>query len=106
MSFLFHARATNYIDASHRPVRLRNGIAVARYIGFEASSVQGEERPVNGKTVKGSANSVRDVTSNKKASPPRAEKKGDVGNALRSIYQQTVDEAIPSEMLDLLGKLG
>ena len=68
--------------------------------------MQGEERPVNGKTVKGSANSVRDVTSNKIASPPRAEKKGDVGNALRSIYQQTVDEAIPSEMLDLLGKLG
>jgi len=67
--------------------------------------VQGEERPVNGKTVKGSANSVRDVTSSRRAAP-RAEKKGDVGNALRSIYQQTVDEAIPSEMLDLLGKLG
>nr|WP_281063765.1 NepR family anti-sigma factor [Sphingomonas sp. LaA6.9] len=30
----------------------------------------------------------------------------DVGQALRSIYQKTVDEAVPSEMLDLLGKLG
>jgi len=29
----------------------------------------------------------------------------DAGNALRSAYQQTVDEAIPTEMLDLLNKL-
>ncbi|MDF0541910.1 NepR family anti-sigma factor [Sphingobium sp. H39-3-25] len=30
---------------------------------------------------------------------------GDVGNVLRSAYQQTIDEAIPPEMLDLLSKL-
>jgi hypothetical protein len=29
-----------------------------------------------------------------------------VGDALRSVYQHTVDEDIPPEMLDLLGKLG
>ena len=29
----------------------------------------------------------------------------DMGAALRSVYQRTVDEAIPDEMLDLLGKL-
>jgi hypothetical protein len=29
----------------------------------------------------------------------------DVGTALRAAYQQAVDEQIPSEMLDLLGKL-
>ena len=28
------------------------------------------------------------------------------GNALRSVYQRTVEESIPPEMLDLLGKLG
>jgi len=28
-----------------------------------------------------------------------------MGAALRSVYQRTVDEAIPDEMLDLLGKL-
>jgi hypothetical protein len=28
-----------------------------------------------------------------------------MGAALRGVYQKTVDEAIPSEMLDLLGKL-
>jgi len=31
---------------------------------------------------------------------------GDVGNALRSAYQRMVEEDIPPEMLDLLGKLG
>jgi len=31
---------------------------------------------------------------------------GDMGTALRSVYQRTVDEQVPDEMLDLLGKLG
>ena len=30
----------------------------------------------------------------------------EVGTALRTVYQKTVDEDIPPEMLDLLGKLG
>jgi hypothetical protein len=30
----------------------------------------------------------------------------EVGNALRSAYEQAVNEDIPAEMLDLLGKLG
>ena len=30
----------------------------------------------------------------------------ELGSALRSAYQRTVDEAIPSDLLDLLGKLG
>lgn len=34
------------------------------------------------------------------------ERERDVGHALRSIYQRTVDESVPQEMLDLLGKLG
>lgn len=29
----------------------------------------------------------------------------DVGRALRSVYQQAVEEQIPDEFLDLLGKL-
>jgi hypothetical protein len=29
----------------------------------------------------------------------------DMGAALRSVYQRTIDEVIPDEMLDLLGKL-
>lgn len=30
----------------------------------------------------------------------------DMGAALRSVYQKTIDEAIPDDLLDLLGKLG
>jgi hypothetical protein len=29
----------------------------------------------------------------------------DMGAALRTVYQRTVEEEVPSEMLDLLGKL-
>lgn len=43
-------------------------------------------------------------------SPARQKKKRgaapEVGSALRSAYQRTLDEQIPPEMLDLLGKLG
>lgn len=41
--------------------------------------------------------------------PSRAKKRPpipEVGNALRSAYEQAVNEDIPAEMLDLLGKLG
>jgi len=30
----------------------------------------------------------------------------ELGTALRTVYQRTVEEDIPPEMLDLLGKLG
>jgi hypothetical protein len=44
------------------------------------------------------------------SNPDRPRKKrppaSDVGGALRSAYQRMVDEDIPPEMLDLLGKLG
>jgi len=41
------------------------------------------------------------------ASPPRELTEEDVnlGHALRAIYQQTVEESIPDEMLDLLRHL-
>jgi hypothetical protein len=41
------------------------------------------------------------------ASRPRKKRgTGEVGHALRSAYQRMVEEDIPPEMLDLLGKLG
>jgi hypothetical protein len=39
------------------------------------------------------------------AKPQRKRDGHDTGAALRSVYQQTVAEAIPAEMLDLLDKL-
>lgn len=44
----------------------------------------------------------------KNSSPADGDGKGsdrDVGHALRSVYAKTVGEEIPSELLDLLGKL-
>lgn len=44
------------------------------------------------------------------ASRPKPKKRRpespEVGSALRTVYQRTVEEDIPPEMLDLLGKLG
>ncbi|WP_304560450.1 NepR family anti-sigma factor [Sphingomonas immobilis] len=46
--------------------------------------------------------------SSKKPPSARAKiqsKDRDMGAALRTVYQKTVDEKVPPEMLDLLGKL-
>ena len=43
------------------------------------------------------------------ADPKPKKKRGttpEVGHALRAAYQQTINEDIPPEFLDLLGKLG
>jgi hypothetical protein len=42
----------------------------------------------------------------KKPRGARSKRDSDVGDALRSIYQKTVHEDVPPEMLDLLDKLG
>lgn len=34
-----------------------------------------------------------------------AVKDQEMGSALRSVYQKTIDEAVPDDLLDLLGKL-
>lgn len=41
----------------------------------------------------------------KKASASVQSKDRDMGSALRSVYQKTIEEEIPDEMLSLLGKL-
>ncbi len=41
--------------------------------------------------------------------PARRKKRSEtpeIGNALRTVYQRTVDEDVPPDLLDLLGKLG
>lgn len=50
-----------------------------------------------------------ETESNYSEKPARGKKRPpvpEVGNALRTAYEQTVNEDIPPEMLDLLGKLG
>jgi hypothetical protein len=51
---------------------------------------------------------TRDQSSTADEAPPPRKRRGqpsEVGDALRTVYQHTIDEAIPPEMLDLLGKL-
>lgn len=50
---------------------------------------------------------ANDVAGGKPVKKRRAESARDssVGSALRSVYSQTVDEAVPAEFLDLLNKL-
>jgi hypothetical protein len=40
-----------------------------------------------------------------KSDPSGNANDNNVGNVLRSVYQNAIDEAIPAEMLDLLSKL-
>jgi hypothetical protein len=64
----------------------------------------------NDKDASGRSNSDAPSQAKTQTKLPPKKKKGpsdaDVGGALRSIYQRTVDERIPPDLLDLLGKLG
>ena len=63
----------------------------------------------NDNPVTGSANGLKDgngqAASHAPVSSPTKEEEAGFGAALRAIYRQTVDEAIPAEMLDLLRRL-
>ena len=65
-----------------------------------ASEKDGERR--RSTTASSAANGQRQTTKSKKKRGEGTE----LGSALRSAYQRTVEEAIPSDLLDLLGKLG
>lgn len=76
-------------------------------MGYERGQVLrvGDER-LSGKKVR-----VGSTGEGKKSlKPPKPPRKGnsgsDIGRALRSAYDDTVREAVPSEFMDLLGKLG
>lgn len=60
---------------------------------------QGQGKPKSGTDAKTPANP------NERRGRKRAPG-GDVGLALRTVYDDTLNENIPPEMLDLLGKLG
>ena len=70
-------------------ISVRNGTALAGARGLVSTG--GEQ----GKRSQG-----------KKPRAARSTRDSDVGDALRSIYQKTVHEDVPLEMLDLLDKLG
>ncbi|USI73296.1 NepR family anti-sigma factor [Sphingomonas morindae] len=47
----------------------------------------------------------RNVPDRETSSAGRKQADRDVGHALRSVYASTVNEEIPAELIDLLGKL-
>jgi len=50
--------------------------------------------------------SDKDRKTSSKKSPAKVQSKDrDMGAALRSAYQRTIEESVPDEMLDLLNKL-
>jgi hypothetical protein len=70
--------------------------------GVEVLSFVHEDKDQRRKSAQAGETEASASPKSKKKRPPLPE----VGQALRSAYQQAIDEAIPPEMLDLLGKLG
>ncbi|WP_156348386.1 MULTISPECIES: NepR family anti-sigma factor [unclassified Sphingomonas] len=63
----------------------------------------GSVRVVQGEVLSLGHDTQNTVPATKPAQVP--DKDQQMGSALRSVYQKTVDEAIPDDLLDLLGKL-
>ena len=55
---------------------------------------------------KSNSSSETDTSEKPQSKKKKAVASGEVGSALRSVYQRTIDEQIPADLLDLLGKLG
>ena len=73
--------------------------------GFGAGSIVNDGRQETGRLVLSDDKKGRKKTG-AGSGPGKNGPTRDVGGALRTVYQKTVEEQIPSEMLDLLGKLG
>ena len=79
---------------------------------MHVATPEGDERlsDATGKDSRRSTGS-RDAKSRPKSAPagerraPRSKSSGDVGKALRSVYDTTLGERVPDDFLDLLGKL-
>jgi hypothetical protein len=70
--------------------------------GYEILSFQDERE--GRRRRKPQSESEPPITTSHRTTKKRAD--GEVGDALRSAYERMVEEDIPPEMLDLLGKLG
>jgi len=80
-------------DTVYPPARARGAAQ-----GEELSSSDDKPQPVRRPSGK--------APSGKQADDRSAPRDREMGAALRSVYQRAVDEKVPDEMMDLLGKLG
>lgn len=85
-----------------------NGSAILRAPSWQrgrgaapAAAHEGRELALPGRTEQGDKGPTLPDTA--RIDTPAGDR--DTGAALRSVYQKTVDEAVPDEMLDLLGRL-
>lgn len=65
-------------------------------------ALEGDERLSGTSKTKGSRGSSGAISPDKKQ---RRDKRGSVGRALRTVYDDMLREAVPKDFLDLLGKL-
>jgi hypothetical protein len=84
--------------------------AARRYVRERIGGVSNRTRPRGGARGRGDL-ALSDEKKTKRGKTPLADEKAgtrsdkDIGHSLRSVYSSTVNEEIPPELLDLLGKL-
>lgn len=86
-----------------------------RTVATNHGSADNDAHPVDGGVVQdiavdatSGAASTHDGTKKKPASKTSSRKRpapSDIGNMLRGAYRETVDEAVPDDLMDLLNKL-
>jgi hypothetical protein len=59
----------------------------------------------NRSQTEGASDSGRSKKATKPAGTGRKQRSGDLGRALRSVYDDTLRESVPDDFLNLLGKL-
>lgn len=74
-----------------------------RVLGQNTPNKQPDDRSEPG--VRDSAKAQDPTRVQDRAKGQSRDRDRDMGSALRSVYQKTVDESVPPDLLDLLGKL-
>jgi hypothetical protein len=75
-------------------------------LNFENENNAEERRKQDSTSGRGAQKPADETPPRKKGSRQKNASSPEVGHALRNIYQHTIDEEIPADLLDLLGKLG
>jgi hypothetical protein len=87
-----------------RPRSLSPGAKAGKMVECRGAEMSGPG--VQGESALSSEKTQKPEMTRKAAGKKVHSKDQDMGAALRSVYQKTVEENVPSEMLDLLSKLG
>jgi hypothetical protein len=105
---------TSFVSTASSYAHIRRGgvacmmrrSADGRHQGDSFTLVQDKKTAATGKAADARSPSSAAATPTRRPPAKVQGKDRDMGSALRSVYQRTVDEAVPDDLLDLLGKLG